>query len=468
MKFGTSGLRGLVTDLVGPNSARYATAFGRYLLETRQASLGAKVFVAGDLRPSTPQIMTTCMAALERVGLTPINCGFISTPALALHAMMHKAACLMITGSHIPADRNGIKFYTPHGEINKADESAIAALANSVGQAEINLTPSKDVQTDPAADALFWERNVSLLPRHFLQTLKIGVYQHSTVARDQLVSVLKSYGAEVVALGRSNEFVPVDTEAVPDALIKLLKHWAEMHRLDAIVSADGDGDRPLVSDETGMPIRGDALGVLCARFLGARVISTPVTSSSGIEVSGPYLVHRTKVGSPYVIEAMDHACRMKETAVMGFEANGGVLTASSFEVAGRVLQPLPTRDSFLPILAALSTIVRQGRGLSKVVEALKLPVAISDRLENYSAERSSNLMERLRNNSNNLEEFISPLGLVSTVSDVDGLRVTLQGGSLVHFRPSGNAPEMRCYVEAASQEAATRLLQRCLELLKAV
>ena len=36
----------------------------------------------------------------------------------------------MVTGSHIPFDRNGLKFYRPDGEITKADEAGIvAALA---------------------------------------------------------------------------------------------------------------------------------------------------------------------------------------------------------------------------------------------------------------------------------------------------------------------------------------------------
>ncbi len=33
----------------------------------------------------------------------------------------------MVTGSHIPFDRNGLKFYRPEGEISKADELAILA-----------------------------------------------------------------------------------------------------------------------------------------------------------------------------------------------------------------------------------------------------------------------------------------------------------------------------------------------------
>jgi phosphomannomutase len=467
MKFGTSGLRGLVSDLRGPATARYATAFAQYLLQTGHAQPGARVFVGGDLRPSTPDIMSICMGALERVGLTPVDCGFIPTPALAYHAMTHHAACLMVTGSHIPADRNGIKFYTPDGEIMKSDELAITALADEISSAEMQGSPPLRVEVEASARALYLERNEKLLPEGALRRLRVGVYQHSTVIRDDLVSVVKSYGADVIPLGRSQEFIPVDTEAVPEALVKLLKHWADMHRLDAIVSADGDGDRPLVTDETGEPVRGDALGILVARFLGAKVVSTPVTSTSGVETSGSFRVLRTKVGSPYVIEAMLNACRDGESDVMGFEANGGVLTASPFEVSGNTLLPLPTRDSVLPILAALSAVARQGRGLSMVVKALRLPVALSDRLEDFPVEKSARLMKHLRGDRANLDQFIEPLGRIAAVSDVDGLRVTLQEGGIIHLRPSGNAPEMRCYVEAASLEKAAGLLTRGLQLVSA-
>ena len=63
-------------------------------------------------------------------GLKPIDCGTIPTPALAYHAMAAGCAAIMITGSHIPSDRNGLKFYLPSGEISKADEAGILAALN--------------------------------------------------------------------------------------------------------------------------------------------------------------------------------------------------------------------------------------------------------------------------------------------------------------------------------------------------
>lgn len=161
-----------------------------------------------------------------------------------------------------------------------------------------------------------------------MKGLCLGVYQHSTVARDVLVDVLRFYGAEVVPLGRSESFIPVDTEAVSPPTVQLLQTWAQEHQLNALVSADRDGDRPLVADEKGMPVRGELLGFVTARFLAAQVLVTPVTSNSGIDAAGSFKVVRTKVGSPYVIAAIQEAVAAVQAGVVGFEANGGFLTAS--------------------------------------------------------------------------------------------------------------------------------------------
>src|SRR6195952_214522 len=217
LKFGTSGLRGLSADLNGRPSAIYATAFARHLQKSGMAKPGDVILVGRDFRDSSPDVAAICIGALARAGLVPIDCGTIPTPALALYGLELGAASLMITGSHIPADLNGIKFYRPDGEIDKRDEEAITAEAAAIGDQHIDATPAKAEDRSGQAEALFFERNAALLPEESLKGLTVGVYQHSTVARDMLGLVLSHFGARVVALGRSDDFIPVDTEAVsPD------------------------------------------------------------------------------------------------------------------------------------------------------------------------------------------------------------------------------------------------------------
>ena len=140
-------------------------------------------------------------------GLEPRNAGPVPTPALALKAMGEGAASIMVTGSHIPADRNGVKFYRPDGEIDKTDEQEISRLAPLM----------KTVDAAPAAAdhshfagtiALFKKRYEHFLPAHALRELTIAVYEHSTVARDLLGEILEFYGAKVLRLGRSRSVHP--------------------------------------------------------------------------------------------------------------------------------------------------------------------------------------------------------------------------------------------------------------------
>ncbi|MCJ8520793.1 phosphomannomutase [Pseudorhizobium tarimense] len=466
MKFGTSGLRGLSSDLKGPPSYRYAKAFGLYLLESGKARKGARILIARDFRDSSPKIAANCTAALIDLGFAVVDCGTVPTPALALYGLETNSASLMITGSHIPADRNGIKFYRPDGEIGKEDETAITRIASSLGNENMDAQASAVTNEEEACRTLFLKRNRALLAEGALNGLRIGVYLHSTVARDMMVDVLTSYGADVVPLGRSETFIPVDTEAVSEETLEKLGRWAAEHRLDAVVSADGDGDRPLVADETGTVIRGDVLGLVAAQFLDAAVVVTPVTSNSGVEAAGNYDVVRTRVGSPYVIAGMEEAVAGGRDCVMGFEANGGLLTCSDFTINGHQVRALPTRDCFLPILAILSLARRHQKPLSQVVAFFNLPVAAADRLENFPIETSTALMAYLRRGRAELSQFLETIGAVAMTSDIDGLRVTLEDGRIIHFRPSGNAPEMRCYVEAKDETAAAALLRAGLERIR--
>jgi phosphomannomutase len=465
VKFGTSGLRGLSVDLLGQTTATYVTAFAQYLLASGRAVVGSEVFCGMDFRDSSPSIAYTAMQALVRAGLNPINAGALPTPSLAYYAMQHGSAALMVTGSHIPADRNGIKFYRPDGEIDKEDEFDIVSRAETVSKEAAMWEVETQIfeNRSEAVDAMFTARNDAILPSNALAGLHIGVYQHSTVARDVLSKLLGNYGAKVTNLGRSESFIPVDTEAVSEHTLALLRNWASTSQYDAFVSADGDGDRPLVADETGTPIRGDIIGLLTAEFLRAKTIVTPVTSNSSIESEFNAEVKRTRVGSPYVIAGMNDALARDPDGVMGFEANGGVLTASVFEVAkGRIL-PLPTRDCVLPILAMLNFCRAGEQPLSHSILQRRFAVTDSDRLENFPQEKSKALMKFLTTSDENISIFLKDIGTVAATSKIDGLRVALSDRAIIHFRPSGNAPELRCYTEANSVGAARNLLKRGLE-----
>lgn len=463
-KFGTSGLRGLVGELTDGTAAAHARAFARHLKQTGMAAEGAPVFIGRDMRASSPQIAAQCAAALFAEGLEPVDCGVLPTPALALHAMGERAAALMITGSHIPDDRNGVKFYRPDGEIDKTDEAAIARLAPDCAGALPQAKLMRDRSSE--ANAGFIERYRGFVPDGGLSGLRIGLYEHSSAASDALATILQEAGAEIIRLGKSSVFIPVDTEAVSEATRTLAAGWVRSEALDGLVSADGDGDRPLVVDETGQVLRGDALGLIVARYLGADAVVTPVTSNSGIESRCEAEVSRTRVGSPFVIAGMSEALARGRQCVIGFEANGGVLTGNRISAGTADLAPLPTRDSVLPILCAFAAARAAGQSLSAHVSGLGLPVAASDRIENFPTAESQALVARLSGDEAARIDFFGPFGAISNVDLTDGLRVTFENGDIVHLRPSGNAPEMRVYSEAKTEALAHEVIARAIERIR--
>lgn len=458
MKFGTSGLRGLAADLKGEEARRYASAFLRYLAQGGEAM--QRLYVARDLRDSSQEIAGDCAAAAAALGIAAIDCGAIPTPALALHALAAGAPAIMVTGSHIPEDRNGLKFYRRDGEISKADEAGILAhlrAAGPDGEAAFAADEKK------AALERYHARYRTLLEPQALAGLRIGVFEHSTVARDILRTVFAGYGAEVIALGRVDRFVAVDTEAFSDAVFEPLQGWMRAHRLDAIVSSDGDADRPLLMDDEGRFVRGDVLGLLTAAFVGAKTVVTPVTSNSAIEASGLFdAVVRTRVGSPYVIDGMLGAIAAGSANTIGFEANGGTLVGNAVPVGGGVLSPLMTRDAVLPLVAAFGMMRRRGVWLSALVASLPLRAALSGRLADVPQERSAALLEQLRDPAF-AASYFAALGQVTRSAAIDGLQFWLDSGVMIHYRASGNAPELRCYVEAATAEEAESALAWGLE-----
>ncbi len=367
--------------------------------------------------------------------------------------------CIMITGSHIPFERNGIKFYRPSGEITKADEHAI--LNSNVEFSLPTLLPAL-VVNQKAAES-YVERYTSLFGKSLLDGKRIGIYEHSSAGRDIYKYLFESLGAEVVSLGRTSKFIPIDTEAVADSDKEKAKVWSKKYSLDFIFSTDGDGDRPLVADENGEWLRGDILGLLCSKALAIEALAVPVNCNTIIAASSEFRsVSLTKIGSPYVIEELESlAKRFKPIA--GFEANGGYLLGSDVKVSGNVLKALPTRDAVLPALMLLSFARQEGTSIQKLVAGLPKRFTHSARVTNFATEKSQEILVQAEKN---LDKLLSRLGLqnvdVVKVDYTDGLRLYFSGTTIVHLRPSGNAPELRCYVEASDFETAKSLVEGTL------
>ncbi|WP_024298393.1 phosphomannomutase [Methylomicrobium lacus] len=456
IRFGTSGARGLVTDLNAEVCFAYTLAF----LHSIAPPPGSRVAVGMDLRPSSPAIAGVCVAAIRYAGFAEDFCGIIPTPALAFYAQEQNIPALMITGSHIPFDRNGIKFYRPDGEITKQDEAAI-------GDANVTMPEVLPMAALPDANRAAYqgyiERYLQFFAPQQLAGMRLGLYEHSSVARDLLRELLEALGAEVLSIERTDQFVPIDTEAVSAEDTAKARQWAEGFGFDAILSTDGDADRPLLGDQNGQWLRGDIVGILCAQYVGAGAIATPVSSNTAVEKCGRFTVKRTRIGSPYVIEGMQELIGQGYDSVVGFEANGGFLVATALEKEGCRLQPLPTRDAVLPMLALLAMARERRVKLSELPGSLPGRFTASDRLPAFAAEKSRHLLHTLATSDAAVRDLLGDLcGQAAETDQTDGLRISFENEEIVHLRASGNAPELRCYAEAGTQARAEEIVRACL------
>jgi phosphomannomutase len=181
-------------------------------------------------------------------------------------------------------------------------------------------------------------------------------------------------------------------------------------------------------------------------------------------------VLRTRIGSPYVIAGMQDLSARGLAPVVGYEANGGFLTADEIVRDGRVLPALPTRDAVIVAVALLGDARTRGIPLSGLAADLPPRFTASDRIKDFPGELSARRLAPFTTGDAAARTAIeaalgADFGPVAGVDCTDGVRITFTSGEIAHLRPSGNAPELRAYTEAASAERARAMNARCLELL---
>ena len=552
LKFGTSGRRGEVVHLTQLEVYLNALAELEYLLSLPLCeggiSLGDEFFYGFDLRPSSSryvaeqqdrgEIAQAIEKAIGEAGMKPVNLGQIPTPALAYYALSKVKGSIMVTGSHIPFDRNGYKTNTSRGELLKKHELPINEKVLEVRQRLYEQPFSESLfdgngrfksghhelmHVDTAGANDYVRRYTDFFDGISLAGFRLVVYQHSAVGRDIVVELLRQLGAEVIPAGRSETFIPIDTENMDREQLATIQSLhdqvvASHGQIDAVISTDGDTDRPMilgVDDGEVHFFAGDRVGMVTAEFLGADAVVVPISCNDAIDLGGlkNIIEPKTKIGSPFVIAGMEKAIAKGKRAVCGFEANGGFLTGSDFTRNGKTLAPLPTRDALLPILAVLFAAKEKGLTLSQLFKFLPkrygsaallkaFPRTIGQTIINRFSPSDSRISEVVIETSgmvlldenglklagleaeiHAIESIIQELkelftavldfGDIVRINYLDGVRIYFNNGDVAHIRPSGNADELRIYAVANTQDRANTIVQlavqepdgifRCLE-----
>jgi len=482
LNFGTSGLRGLASEMTDLECYLNTAGFLQFLVEQEQLSTGGTVLVAGDLRDSTPRIAGAVIQAIRDAGFKAEYHGLVPTPAIAFYALERDLACIMVTGSHIPADRNGIKFYKQGGEVLKADEApikaAVAVVRDAVYGADAeqsafnfdgSLKTTPELPTvDGSAEETYRRRYLDAFSADCLAGKKIVYYQHSAVGRDILPDLFKKLGANVVTVGFSDVFVPLDSENVTPKDKAYFKQLAHEHPdAFAIVSTDGDSDRPFVVDETGEFNRGDVLGAVTAAWCKADFAAYPVSASDAVDAELSRLgiaFEHTKIGSPYVIVAMQGAEAKGKKRVVCWEVNGGFMLGTPLEVGDSTLKALPTRDAFFPILVALLSAKEQNIKVSQLFGRLPQRFTDAGLIDDFPVDVSKAMVAHFGQDTpevrKELTAYFTPeqgFDEVVSIDALDGVRITFKNGDIAHLRPSSNAPQLRIYSIADSPDRAAEI-----------
>ena len=101
-----------------------------------------KVGVGHDSRLTADILKNGVLSGLS--GACAYDCGLASTPSLFISTILPESAfdgAVMITASHLPFNRNGLKFFTKDGGLEKADITEILETA-----AEKNTAVSETIQ----------------------------------------------------------------------------------------------------------------------------------------------------------------------------------------------------------------------------------------------------------------------------------------------------------------------------------
>lgn len=306
----------LTPDIIRP----IGFAFSHWLAEKNGKPVSKlKVAVGHDSRLSADRVKTAVFQGLEKAGCSEIaDSGLSSTPAMFMATVFENHAydgSIMLTASHLPFNRNGLKFFTRDGGLEKTDIKKILTIATETGVFEASV-PSKvkkiNLMDDYAASLVSTIRKGAGQGDTPLDGLKIVVDAGNGAGGYFVDNVLAPLGADTTGsqfLEPNGSFPnhipnPEDPDAM-DAIISAV----ENNKADLGIIFDTDVDRAGAVDKNGAPINRNRFIALMATIVleehpGSVIVTDSVTSTGlkqWIEERLGGVHHRFKRGYKNVI-----------------------------------------------------------------------------------------------------------------------------------------------------------------------
>lgn len=200
------GVAGELVNLTPEIVKILGNAFVQWLTEqTNKPTSELTLAVGRDSRISGATLSQSLIEGMAIAGCRVYNFDLASTPAMFMSTVTAGFNCdgaIMLTASHLPFNRNGLKFFTPQGGLAKADITAIlsiAATANLIARSELGQVTSQDFMALYAAQLVETIRQGVNHPDNFAQPLtglKIVVDAGNGAGGFYVDRVLKPLGAD--------------------------------------------------------------------------------------------------------------------------------------------------------------------------------------------------------------------------------------------------------------------------------
>jgi phosphoglucosamine mutase len=440
-RFGTDGVRGVANDEL---TAELALAIGRATARV----LPAPGFVVGrDTRRSGPLLQAALSAGLATEGADVFDLGVLPTPGVATVAARRRLPGAVVSASHNPFGDNGIKLFSSLGtKLPVALESDVEReIASILGDSE--GPPRRPtgygvgrIIVDTGAADLYRDELVGGLDGRTLEGLHIVLDCANGAASAIAPEVITALGATVTSLNDTPDGANINEKCGST-------HPEELARTVAATSADlglafdGDADRVVAVDHTGMVVDGDVLLALFALDLASRghlagnTVVVTVMTNLGFRLameSHGIGVRETAVGDRHVLAALD-----ADGLALGGEQSGHIIFRTRST----------TGDGILTGIALADLMQRSGRSL---------------------ADLSHGLVERVPQVLVNV-----PIPQPERLADcaevweaVAKAEVDLGHEGRVLLRPSGTEPLVRVMVEARSEAQADAVAARLAEVVE--
>ena len=387
-----SDIRGVALPLVAQEPVnlteeaveQIARAFAVWLAQrTGRPAAELTIAVGRDSRLSGPSLQRAVLTGLTAMGATAADCGMASTPAMFMATVLPGCGfdgAVMITASHLPQNRNGLKFFTAAGGLEsaeirellrRAEEGPQAARLRGRLTAFDILTP----YTELLRQRIIAETGGGERP---LTALKIAVDAGNGAGDFFATRVLAPLGADISAsvfLEPDGSFPnhipnPENKEAMESLRRAVLAGGCDLGLI-----FDTDVDRAGAMEADGTPLDRNRLIALAAAIAaeqapGSTIVTDSVTSDQLTEFIEKKLGcrhHRFKRGYKNVINEAIRLNEAGETCLLAMETSGhGALKENYFLDDGAYLAT--------KIVIRYAQLRRQGRTLADLLEGMREPL----------------------------------------------------------------------------------------------